>query len=77
MFKPFDFLICRNNSNSPNLMVGKAYRVESVVSDWWVRLIFGREMWGVKVEGDPTPYHHSLFRYSTKEDIALQGAVTW
>lgn len=71
MFKPSDFLICISNTNSPNLVIGRPYRVESVVNDWWVKLIYGsKEMWGVKLHGDDTPYHHSLFRPLVIEDIA-------
>lgn len=71
MFKPSEILICcGNNRNSPKLVIGKAYCVETVVSDWWVKLIHGRDIWGVKVYGDPEPYHHSLFRPLVMEDIA-------
>lgn len=66
-FRPLDHIECCNNRGQPNLVIGSMYAVERVVSHWWVRWLFGREVWGVKVYGDPLPYHHSHFRWPTRE----------
>lgn len=78
MFKPLDHIECCNNAGAPGLVVGSAYGVEYIVSHWWIRLIYGRDVWGVKLYGHPLPYHHSYFRPVTrrlrKTDFNMQNA---
>lgn len=77
-FKPMDHIECCNNDDAPNLVIGSAYSVRQIISHWWIRLIFGRDFWGVRVFGDEAIYHHSHFRpltrFATMHDFNMKDS---
>jgi hypothetical protein len=66
MLTPLDHIECCNNEGSPELVIGSAYVVREVISQWWLQLFFGKNFWGVRVWGDDGIYHHSHFRRLTR-----------
>jgi hypothetical protein len=61
-FARMEYVECRKDIDAPELVVGRTYAIERVITHWWVRLWYGSDIWGVRVYGESRPYHHSYFR---------------